>query len=108
LLEVYNPAASAIHLQVAMSVARNELARALEPTALLPSFRRRLELPPGYSRHAIAFRDFAAVTEVGLPFDIALIPEADADPTLIFLTADFVKFAANSPALAPPQTRVPR
>ncbi len=90
-----------------MSVARNELARALEPTALLPSFRRRLELPPGYSRHAIAFRDFAVVTEVGLPFDIALIPEADADPTLIFLTADFVKFAANSPALAPPQTKLP-
>jgi FkbH-like protein len=100
LLEIYNPGSRLEVLHVSMTVARKELSRALDPTALLPSFRQRIELPPGYSRHDIEYTEFAAVTECGLPFDVALIPEADTDPTLIFLSADFVRFT-QQPAPKP-------
>ena len=94
LLEIFNPSGRPEALQVSMTVARNELAhRGLNPTAMLPSYRKRIELPPGYSRHEMPHAEFASVTESGLPFDIALVPESEAELTLVFLSADFVRFA---------------
>ena len=64
LLELYNPAETNAVLQIVLSVARKALtARGLDPMALLPSFGRRLELPPGYSRHAIPYAQLAPVAE---------------------------------------------
>jgi HAD superfamily phosphatase (TIGR01681 family) len=96
LLEIFNPSETTAALHVTFNVARKELATlALDARALLPSFRKRLELCPGYSRHEIPYAELAPVAESGLPFDIALIPEADSNPTLIFLCADFVRFAGE-------------
>lgn len=93
LLEIFNPGTTAEALHVNMTVAREGLGqRARDPLALLPSFRKRLELPPGYSRHELQRPEFAPVTKSGLAFDIALMPEAEREPTLVFLTADFVRF----------------
>ncbi len=92
LLEVYNPSSAPLRLLVSMTVARKELGHKLDPTALLPSFRKLIELPSGYSRHEIARAEFRSVSESNLPFDVALTPEGDANPTLVFLSADFVRF----------------
>lgn len=109
LLEIFNPAAEPAALHVSLGIARKELsARRLDPTALLPSFRKRLELAPGYSRHEIPYAELASVAESGLPFDIALLPEADSNPTLVFLTADFVRFRQRQAAATPrPDERPP-
>jgi len=102
LLEIFNPDNRPAVLQVSMTVARKRLAqRGLNPTTMLPSFRERVELPPGYSRHEIPYEKMSPVTESGLPFDIALIPEADSNPTLVFLCADFVRYAAHKPSVSP-------
>lgn len=107
LLEVYNPTSAPVSLLVSMTVARKELGRKLDPTALLPSFRQRIELPCGYSRHEIARADFMAVTESNLPFDIALIPEAESHPTLVFLSADFVRFGEHRPVAVVAEKTLP-
>jgi FkbH-like protein len=94
LLEIFNPATEPTALHVTFAVARKELAsKRLDATALLPSFRKRLELPPGYSRHEIPYADLASVVESGLPFDISMLPEAHDNPTLVFLSSDFVRFS---------------
>lgn len=96
LVEVFNPGSTPENLQISMTVARSELpAHARQPTASLPSFRKRLDLPPGYSRHDIPYGELSVVTESGLPFDIALTPEADRNPKLVFISADFVRFAQH-------------
>jgi FkbH-like protein len=108
LLEIYNPGTGPEALHVVMTVARKELAhRALDPTALLPSYRKRVELPPGYSRHEMPHVEFAPVIESGLPFDIALVPESEAEPTLIFLSADFVRFTRQRAVPSNPQGQAP-
>ena len=60
------------------------------PTPRTAPFRARVDLPVGYSRHQFSRSQFAKVTE--RRFDIALIPDAETTPTLVFLTADFVAF----------------
>jgi FkbH-like protein len=94
LLEIFNPSDIPVVLHVNFAVTRKELITLdLDAKTLLPVFRRRLELPAGYSRHEISYDQLSPVTESGLPFNISLTPEADSDPTLIFLCADFVRFA---------------
>ena len=104
LVEIFNPGTTTEVLHLIMQIARVELGeRGRDPTSLLPSCRKRLELPPGYSRHEIPHGEFAAVTESGLPFDVTMIPDGEAQPTLVFLSADFVRFA--QPCAAPSGTR---
>ena len=90
LLEVYNPTPEPLRFQVVLSIARTEIKIPVSASPL-PSFRARVTLPPGYSRHEFPHRDLAAVTEAGLPFDVTLIPDGDQTPELVFLTADFVR-----------------
>ena len=102
LLEVFNPDDRSAGLQIDLCIARKRLThRGLNPTTMLPSFRERLDFPPGYSRHEIPYERMSVVTESGLPFDIALVPEGDSNPTLIFLCADFIRYASRK-ALASP------
>lgn len=91
-LEVYNPQREAVRLQISMAIPRQALGRDPGPRVMLPSLRKPVELPPGYSRHVVLPDEFRAVTESGLPFNMALIPEGDTSPRLVFLTADFVAF----------------
>ncbi len=94
-LEIYNPQAETVRLQVSMAIVRRELERDLGRRVLLPSLQKQIELPPGYSRQEILPAEFSPVTESGLPFNLALVPEGDSNPTLIVLTADFVAFKAR-------------
>jgi len=90
LLEVYNPGPVPLRLQLTMSVARKEVDG---NPPLPPPFTATVELPPGPSRHVVERVRFQSVAASGLPFDVALIPEADNVLTrLIVLTADFVRF----------------
>jgi len=66
---------------------------------LMPSFVTTVEFPTGYSSREIQASMFHSVTGSGKPFKISLIPEADNNARLVFLTADFVKFA-KTPAAA--------
>jgi len=43
---------------------------------------------------------FQSTTDSGLPFDVALIPEADSEATLVVLTADFVRYPRRDRAHA--------
>jgi FkbH-like protein len=86
LVEVYNPQDEGVNLQLEIRPVA-----AGGPAKLSPApFRTRLRLPAGYSRHRIDRDRFAAVVDCGRPFKIALLPEAEADLTLVFLTLDFI------------------
>ncbi len=52
-------------------------------------------LPPGYSRHELPARCFRSILDRGAPFKITMVPEADNNGRLVFLTADLVKFKAR-------------
>lgn len=93
LVEVYNPGRDTIRMQLTMQIARNEVDRPVE--SLPAPFTTTLEFAPGYNKVEIDAVRFHAVTGAGLPFDIAMIPEADSSARLVFLTADFVVFGAR-------------
>jgi FkbH-like protein len=102
LLEVYNPGSETVHLQLFMSTVRGESSQMVASVPHPATFSTRVELPPGYSRHEFNHKLFSHVTQSGRPFDIALIPEADANPTLVFITADFVTFVRRAASLDTP------
>src|SRR5262249_219300 len=60
-----------------------------------PSFRATFTFKTGYSRKVVDRLLFQKVTDAGQPFDIALVPEADTNARLVFLTADFVRFSGR-------------
>jgi FkbH-like protein len=91
LVEVYNPAPASVRMQLLMDY----LPRAQEIAGTDLSshrFRTTVTFPKGYSRYEFERRFFQHFTESGLPFNIALTPEADSAASLVFLTADFVTF----------------
>ena len=85
LLEVYNPTDAPIRMQICMSISNHA-----EFTQLPLPFHSSLFFPVGYSRHEFKHEQFSMVTESGHPFDIAITPDAEDTPTVIFITADFV------------------
>lgn len=93
LLEVYNPADTAVKIQVRMTPAnlsdRSNLIEISQPGG---HFAATINLEPGYSRHQMARSLFNALLESGVPFDVSLIPEGDSAPRIIILSADFVVF----------------
>jgi FkbH-like protein len=99
LLEVYNPATESVRMQLSFSPAQGDGNGAHDLVQLMPSFVTTVEFANGYSCHEIQASMFRSVTESGKPFKISLIPEADNNARLVFLTADFVKFA-KVPAVA--------
>ena len=88
LLEVYNPMDIPVRMQLSMSVA--SAAGKFSSAQLPPPFRAAVTLPAGYSRHEFQREQFSRITECGLPFDIAIIPDGEGTARLVFLTADFV------------------
>lgn len=102
LLEVYNPSREPVRMQLAFGpFTPEEGGNKLVPLA--PSFLRTMVFPPGYSRHqveAALLRPFLTSRE---PFKISMIPEADNNARLVFLTADFVTFASKPASTAQPK-----
>lgn len=105
LLEVYNPADRPIRIQVSMtldpSVSKSGPSRIEQVRGMFET----LELPPGYSRREFERERFRQLEESGLPFNIALIPEADTDARIVILTADFVVFGAAAGSSAQTQIK---
>jgi FkbH-like protein len=96
LLEIYNPAATPVRLQLNFTPIKSPSVAESSVLAPAPSFVTTVELPAGYSRHEVEIALLRFVTESNQPFLISMIPEADSDARLVFLTADFVQFAARS------------
>lgn len=92
LLEVYNPGDRDVSLQLALELSRDERVRRTGLVQISPRFVNTVNLPPGYSRWEIPHFLFAHVTDPGLAFDVSLTPEGEAEPKLVILTADFVRF----------------
>jgi FkbH-like protein len=92
ILEMYNPGEQPVRMQLAMEYAPEAVPKLVQISSIRPRFRTTVTLPPGYSRHEFEKRLFQGVTDTGLPFQIAFIPEADTAPTLVFLSADFVQY----------------
>ena len=104
LLEVYNPTAQQVRLQLNISWAK-PLASTGLTTLRRPSFTRTVVCGPGYTRHDFESRTFPDFLLSGEPFDVALIPEAETSARLVFLSADFVKYAKPEGAAARPQVK---
>lgn len=90
LLEVYNPTEAPIRMQVNMSISGGMINKQTQFTKLPLPFRASVMLPVGYSRHEFGYERFSTITECGLPFDIAIIPDGENASRVVFLTADFV------------------
>ncbi|MCI0389010.1 MAG: HAD-IIIC family phosphatase [Acidobacteria bacterium] len=92
LLEVYNPSSQPVRMQVSMTL--DPSARPSQPglAQIDPGFGATVAFPGGYSRHEFERRLFQSLMNSGLPFNIALTPEADNSARLVILTADFVSF----------------
>jgi len=92
LLEVYNPTESEIRLQVIFAVSPDDVKGNGHAPPLIPPSINTVTLPPGYSRNELPARCFHAILERGAPFKITMVPEADGNGHLVFLSADLVKF----------------
>jgi FkbH-like protein len=98
LFEVYNPSPETVRMQLNILPKIEGENGAKTLLRLQPSFVTTLSFPTGYSRHEIAASRFQSVAAPGGLFTISMIPEADNNARLVFLTADFVKFAAQPAA----------
>jgi FkbH-like protein len=96
LLEVYNPAADPVNMQLTMTLAKEARDSLTARSAVESSFRTTFTFKKGYTRQEVDRFLFQRVTDLGLPFDIALIPEADTEARLVLITADFVRFSGRT------------
>ena len=92
LLEVYNPTEGEIRLQIIFGVAVDDVTRNGHQAPMVPPSINTLALAPGYSRHEIGAQAFRAILDRGVPFKITMVPEADGNGRLVFLSADLVRF----------------
>jgi len=83
-------------MQLTMTLAKEARDSLTAHSAIESSFRTTFTFQKGYTRQEVDRFLFQSVTDLGLPFDIALIPEADSDAQLVLITADFVRFSGRS------------
>jgi FkbH-like protein len=100
LLEVYNPTESEIRLQVIFAVSADDVMRSGKPQPMVAPSINTLALPPGYSRYQLPAQSFRQILDRGVPFKITMVPEADNNARLVFLTADLVRFKPRPAASA--------
>jgi FkbH-like protein len=95
LLEIYNPDPEVIRMQLGFSAVPSEPNYNNGLVQLSKGFMTTIVCPRGYSRHEIDMALLRSTVESGVPFLVRLVPEADTDARLVFLSANFVKFAAR-------------
>jgi len=100
LLEVYNPGTEPVRLHLHFTLAKDQSANADDLVRLGPSFMKSVSFPSGYSRHEILAVQLQPVIASGKPFKISMIPEGDSKARLVFLAADFVRFAKKQATVA--------
>jgi FkbH-like protein len=96
LLEIYNPTDEVIRLQLSFTPISGANPSKSALVQLSRSFRAVIVCPLGYSRHQFETALFRQIIETDHPFLISIIPETDNNARLVFLTAEFVKFAESS------------
>jgi FkbH-like protein len=95
LLEIYNPMAQEARLQLIFSVCKEHLLGDDDHAGnagAIPPVVHTLALAPGYSRNSFEVRSLDRFLIPRVPFSITLVPEADSNARLVFLSADFVKY----------------
>ncbi len=92
LLEIYNPGLETVRMQLGMDYTPDARHKFTDIVQIRPRFRTTVAFPPGYSRHEFDRRLFQSFADTSLPFNIALVPEADTSAQLIFLSADFIRY----------------
>lgn len=100
LLEVYNPGSETVRFQLSFNLSNDENGPNQGFVQLGPSFTTMVSFPSGYSRYEVGIERLQAVIASEKPIKISLTPEADNNPRLVFLAADFVKFK-KKPAGSP-------
>ena len=100
LIEVYNPTSEAVRMQLNFNSTSSEAGKTKNLIELGPSFVTTVTFPRGYSRHEIEVARLLSVVASGKPFKISMIPEADNNARLVFLTADFVRYAKRPAPVA--------
>lgn len=98
-IEIYNPGTADVVLMLTMEIDRTKLMPAIAAADLPRPVVAKLTIPPGYFRDDIPRETFAELIGSGLPFNLALTPEAVEGAHLIFLTLDFIGHtqAADTP-----------
>jgi FkbH-like protein len=95
LLEVYNPEAHEVRLQLIFSIALDDLHNGGAHLAATAPSTTTVILPPAYSHDRFDAVLFQPFLDRELPFKITMVPEAETNTYLMFLTADLVTFRAN-------------
>ena len=98
LLEVYNPAKQEIRLQIIFGASLDDQPSSRTRMPMAPPVVNTIVLPFGYSRHEFPAKMFSQFRDRGIPFKITMVPEADNDAHLVFLTADLVTFKNRAAA----------
>ncbi len=101
--EIYNPGAAPIALVFFVAVDRGQMTRKLSADQLPPAYSRRLTVEPGYNRFDVPVSEFLPILDSDLPFNMALIPDAEDGSHLVFLSLDLIAFDGQSAA---PETAV--
>lgn len=100
LLEVYNPGEQEVRLQIIFSVSVPDAERKGREAPLIAPSVNTVALAPGYTRHEFPAQLFRHIIDRGVPFKITMVPEADTNATLVFLSADLVTFKRRTAASA--------
>ncbi len=93
LLEIYNPTNDVVRMQLSFSAipqhgdSKNALAQLSKTFTTTVVFQR------GYSRYEIEIALLGRSIDLKAPFVVRMIPESDNEARLVFLSAEFVKFA---------------
>jgi FkbH-like protein len=98
LLEIYNPELQPVSMQLSFASVPAQFAEKNGLVHIAKEVIQRVECVHGYTRHEVDFALLRPVIDAG-PFVVRMIPEADTEARLVFLTAEFVKFrkrAANA------------
>lgn len=107
LAEIYNPGTAPVSLVFNMWVACNDIERKLPIGAIPVPYVRLITIEPGYNRIDIPAAEIAPIYASGLPFNMALIPNAGEGAHLVFLRLDLVTYAPAAPQPVPPDTALP-
>lgn len=103
LMEVENLAPEPVRLLLTATIDVKKLPRAIPADQLPPPFAANIDLPPGFSAHAIDAAAMEPILRSGLPFLLALSPQGDKGAHLLFHRLDLARPGKATAGTAGPQ-----
>lgn len=98
LIEVDNLEAEPVRLLLTATIDVKKLPRAIPVDQLPPPFATNVDLPAGFSSHAVDARGMAPVLHSGLPFLLSLAPAGERGAHLLFHRLDLARLGKPEPA----------